>query len=119
MFYSNKIIRRNLIFSLHLIIFTAMFGSLLAGQNGGKIVNTFPKMGDIWYPTWLHYDPKLNTLRNNLENTFLVHFNHRVLATFTLSTILCKLKNINYRPIIQNMQFRLFTKRSNERIYFS
>jgi cytochrome c oxidase assembly protein subunit 15 len=118
-FYSNKIIRRNLIFSLHLIIFTAMFGSLLAGQNGGKIVNTFPKMGDIWYPTWLHYDPKLNTLRNNLENTFLVHFNHRVLATFTLSTILCKLKNINYRPIIQNMQFRLFTKRSNERIYFS
>jgi cytochrome c oxidase assembly protein subunit 15 len=87
---SNSVIRKNLMLSVHLVLFTAIFGSLLAGQDGGKIVNTYPKMGDIWYPSRDHYEKNLNFLRNNLENTFLVHFNHRVLGTVTLSTILCK-----------------------------
>ncbi len=89
-FKSNTVIRKYMMISMHLVVFTAMFGSLLAGQNGGKIVNTFPKMGDIWFPTIQHYDDKLGMLRNNFENTFLVHFNHRLLATTTLSVILCK-----------------------------
>lgn len=89
-FYSNRVIRKYSMGILHYVIFTAMFGSLLAGQNGGKIVNTFPKMGDIWFPTKEHYDKNINWLRNNLENTFLVHFNHRVLATITLLVTLCK-----------------------------
>lgn len=87
---SNNVIRRNLLFSLHLILFTALYGSLLAGHDAGKIANTFPKMGDIWYPTKLHYYQNMSWLKNNINNQFLVHFNHRFLATVTLATVLCK-----------------------------
>jgi cytochrome c oxidase assembly protein subunit 15 len=85
--YSNRVIRRNLMFSLHLAFFTAIAGSLLAGHDAGKITNTFPKMGDVWYPTKKHYDPNIGYVRNNLENEFIVHFNHRVLATLTVATV--------------------------------
>ena len=91
---TNSIIRRNLILSIHMVFFTAIFGSLMAGLDAGKIANTFPKMGDIWYPTQKHYDKKLNIVKNNLENEFLVHFNHRLLATGTLTILLCKILNL-------------------------
>jgi heme a synthase len=87
---SNAIIKKNLMLSVHLVLLTAVFGSLLAGQDGGKISNTWPKMGDIWAPGPEHYHKDLSVLANNFENTFLVHFNHRALGTITLSTILCK-----------------------------
>jgi cytochrome c oxidase assembly protein subunit 15 len=107
--YSNNIIRRHLMITLHMIIFTAMFGSLLAGQNGGKIVNTFPKMGDVWFPTADHYDPKLNKITNNLENTFLVHFNHRVLATATLGTIIYQFVKVKSLGHINKWALRGFS----------
>jgi cytochrome c oxidase assembly protein subunit 15 len=87
--YSNNVIRKNLVLTIHLVLITAIFGSLLAGQDAGKIVNTFPKMGDRWIPSKEHYKYETNLLRINLENDFLVHFNHRTLATITLSAIIC------------------------------
>ena len=92
-FESSAVIRKNLFLTMGLILSTFVFGSLMAGQNAGKIANTFPKMGDIWYPGKAHYDPKMSKFRNNVENSFLIHFNHRLLGTVTLTTILCK--NIN------------------------
>ncbi len=92
--HSNNVIRRNLLFSLHLILITAIYGSLLAGHDAGKIANTFPKMGDVWYPTKSHYYQTWSWFRNNIDNQFLVHFNHRFLATVTLATILC---NFNFK----------------------
>jgi len=45
-----------------------------------------------WYPGREHLDPKLlEVYRNLLENPFIVHFNHRTIATLTLATVLCKL----------------------------
>lgn len=106
--HTNSIIRKNLMLTFHLAIFTAIFGSFLAGLDAGKITNTFPKMGDIWYPTFAHYDKKLSVLRNNIENSFLVHFNHRVLATGTLGFLLCKIYNNNkISPILQIIRTRL------------
>jgi cytochrome c oxidase assembly protein subunit 15 len=93
---SNAIIKKNLMLSVHLVLITAVFGSLLAGQDGGKISNTWPKMGDIWIPGLEHYQKELSVLKNNFENTFLVHFNHRMLGTITLTTILCNYKYFKY-----------------------
>ncbi len=88
-FMSNNIIRKNLMLTIHLVLITAVFGSLLAGQDAGKVVNTFPKMGDTWTPSAEHYKSGRGLIVN-FEDDFVIHFNHRVLATGTLLAILCK-----------------------------
>lgn len=88
---SSDNIRSNLILSLHALWLTIIYGSFMAGLDAGKITNTFPKMGDIWYPTKDHHDPKLITERFNYnwtENPFVVHFSHRAIATGTIITTL-------------------------------
>lgn len=60
----------------------------MAGLHAGKITNTFPKMGDVWIPAKEHLSPELqkkNFDYNLTANPFIVHFNHRALATFTLT----------------------------------
>jgi len=44
---SNSVIRRKLILSFHLFLLTLFSGNLMAGNNAGKISNTFPKMGEM------------------------------------------------------------------------
>ena len=90
--YANSAnnIRRNLILSLHALWFTIIYGSFMAGLDAGKITNTFPKMGDVWYPTQSHFDEKLSKRENKIdpnyfENPFIVHFTHRALATGTIA----------------------------------
>lgn len=85
---SNNIVRRSLMLSLHLVFFTAVYGSLMAGTDAGKISNTFPKMGDLWVPTRYHYSEGI--VESNLGNLFIIHFNHRFLATATVGIILGK-----------------------------
>jgi cytochrome c oxidase assembly protein subunit 15 len=69
---------------------TLVTGSLMAGNNAGKITNTFPKIGDVWIPNKNHFfnSEKFNWFRDLLENQFIVHFNHRAIATFYLSVVL-------------------------------
>jgi len=64
-----------------------MSGGFVAGLKAGKIYNTFPLMGDHWFP------PGLMALepfwRNFFDNQVTVQFDHRLLAitTFVLIVI--------------------------------
>ena len=64
-----------------LISVTLISGGFVAGLKAGKIYNTFPMMGDHWFP------PGLMALepfwRNFFENMMTVQFNHRWLALVT------------------------------------
>ena len=71
----------------------------MAGLHAGKIVNTFPKMGDVWIPTRDHLNPELqhkNFDFNLTGNPFVVHFNHRVIATFAMGVMTGKSSFVNF-----------------------
>jgi cytochrome c oxidase assembly protein subunit 15 len=63
---------------------TVVSGALVAGNDAGRAYNTFPKMDGRWVPDGL---AELQPASRNLtENTALVQWNHRVLATATALT---------------------------------
>ena len=64
-----------------LISTTIVSGGFVAGLKAGKIFNTFPKMGDYWFPPGLFGHEPL--WRNFFENMTTVQFDHRVLAITT------------------------------------
>jgi cytochrome c oxidase assembly protein subunit 15 len=70
-----------------LISITVISGGFVAGLKAGKIYNTFPMMGDHWFP------PGLMALepvwRNFFDNMTTVQFDHRWLAitTFVLVVV--------------------------------
>lgn len=64
---------------------TAISGAFVAGNDAGHAYNTFPKMGETWIPEdVLDMKP---LIRNFFENTSMVQFDHRILATTTLVSI--------------------------------
>ena len=68
-----------------LISITVISGGFVAGLKAGKIYNTFPMMGDHWFP------PGLMALepawRNFFDNMTTVQFDHRWLAITTFVLI--------------------------------
>jgi cytochrome c oxidase assembly protein subunit 15 len=68
-----------------LIVTTIVSGGFVAGLKAGKIYNTFPMMGDHWFP------PGAFALqpfwRNFFDNMALVQFDHRLLAITTFVLI--------------------------------
>ncbi len=68
-----------------LISVTIISGGFVAGLRAGKIYNTFPMMGDYWFP------PGLMALepfwRNFFDNMATVQFDHRWLAITTFVLI--------------------------------
>jgi cytochrome c oxidase assembly protein subunit 15 len=64
---------------------TVISGGFVAGLKAGKIYNTFPMMGDYWFP------PGLMALepfwRNFFDNMTTVQFDHRLLAITTFVLI--------------------------------
>lgn len=78
---------------------TAMSGGMVAGLDAGLIYNTFPKMGETWFPSsgelfnnhYLHKndDPKSDKIwRNLLENPVTVQLVHRYMAMTTFTMIM-------------------------------
>ncbi len=65
---------------------TVLSGGLVAGLRAGQAYNTFPLMGGRWIPegVWL---PDLGW-RNLFENVPTVQWDHRLLATLTVSSVL-------------------------------
>jgi cytochrome c oxidase assembly protein subunit 15 len=64
-----------------LITITIIAGGFVAGLKAGKIYNTFPMMGDYWFPPGMFaLDP---IWRNLFDNMATVQFNHRILAIST------------------------------------
>ena len=69
-----------------LISTTIVSGGFVAGLKAGKIFNTFPKMGDDWFPPGLFGHEPL--WRNFFENMTTVQFDHRVLAITTFVLVI-------------------------------
>ncbi len=68
-----------------LLSVTVLSGGFVAGLKAGKILNTFPLMGDAWIPTGiLALDP---VWRNFFDNAITAQFDHRWLAITTLVVI--------------------------------
>ncbi|KAH7981779.1 hypothetical protein HPB52_001089 [Rhipicephalus sanguineus] len=71
---------------LSLVFVTAMSGAIVAGLRAGLVYNSFPKMADRWVPSdIMALEPKL---RNFTENPTTAQFDHRLLATLGVSTLL-------------------------------
>lgn len=64
------------------VFITALSGAFVAGLDAGLTYNSYPKMGDRWFPTdmWT-VSPKW---KNVFENPTFVQFNHRHLAELTV-----------------------------------
>ncbi|KAL6941303.1 Cytochrome c oxidase assembly protein cox15 [Hanseniaspora osmophila] len=80
-----------------LTFLTAMSGGLVAGLDAGLIYNTFPKMGDTWFPSKRELldknfsrkeDNSDLVVRNVLDNPTTVQLNHRILAITTFTAVL-------------------------------
>ncbi len=71
---------------LAVVAITIVSGGFVAGLKAGLAYNTFPKMGEQWLPPagWM-LEPGW---RNLFENIATVQFDHRVLATITLISVL-------------------------------
>jgi len=67
------------------ITITVISGGFVAGLKAGKIYNTFPMMGDYWFPPGLLALEPL--WRNVFDNMITVQFDHRWLAITTLILI--------------------------------
>jgi cytochrome c oxidase assembly protein subunit 15 len=66
------------IWALCLLFLQFLFGAYVAGLDAGYAFNTWPRMGDEWYPAgadWLQ-----PALRNFADNPIMVQFVHRWLA---------------------------------------
>jgi cytochrome c oxidase assembly protein subunit 15 len=66
------------IWALSLLALQLMFGAYVAGLDAGFAYNSWPKMGDEWFPSGT---PMLTPwLRNLVDNPIVVQFVHRWLA---------------------------------------
>lgn len=78
-------LRRHAIINGCLVAVTVVSGAYVAGNDAGRAFNTFPKMGDNWFPeNILELTP---LWKNFVENTATVQFDHRVLALSSLASI--------------------------------
>lgn len=64
-----------------LIGITIVTGAFVAGLRGGKVYNTWPLMGDSWFPAG--YAQFSSWWYNAVENPIAAQFHHRMLAYFT------------------------------------
>jgi cytochrome c oxidase assembly protein subunit 15 len=70
---------------LPVILIQVIYGAFVAGLHAGKIYNTFPKMGDEWFP--FVKIAMIHIWRNFLENIVCVQFVHRCIAWLLLTLI--------------------------------
>lgn len=94
---------------LFLVFLTITSGAFVAGTDAGSIYNNFPLMGKNFLPP----EPFLLEPKwiNFFENTSLIQFSHRILATFTgviiIYTCLRNLKYFRNTPIEVMLKFLL------------
>jgi cytochrome c oxidase assembly protein subunit 15 len=66
------------IWTLSLLFIQFLFGAYVAGLEAGYAFNTWPKMGDEWFPSGIPMEPTF--LANFADNPIVVQFIHRWLA---------------------------------------
>ena len=83
-----------------IVVIQIIYGAFTAGLHGGKVYNTFPKMGDEWFPsTILAFHP---WWENFFENFIGVQFVHRYIGTLlvVLGFVLIYLYRKNPMPAL-------------------
>lgn len=89
-------IRKASIALLAFTFITAMSGGMVAGLDAGLIYNTYPKMGETWFPSsrelmdsnYSRSDDKSDLWwRNMFENPTTVQLNHRILGISTFFAV--------------------------------
>ena len=94
----------NRIILILLIFFQLVIGAFVSGLDAGKIYQTWPKMGDTFFPN----DFIFNNLKNifDFDNHSLVQFYHRALAYIIIlySIFLSILIPVLLRPFI-NLEY--------------
>ena len=93
------------IFLIFLIFTQIIFGAFVSGLDAGKIYQTWPLMGESYFPN--DYDGKLLSDLINFENHSLIQFYHRNIAylisiyIFILSFLIIKNKKMkSLKPLI-------------------
>src|ERR1035437_2637220 len=82
----NKKIKQWAIIMFSSIVLQITYGAFVAGLKAGLFYNTFPKMGDQFFPdTLIPFEP---FWKNFFENPITVQFLHRYLAYFVLIIVL-------------------------------
>ena len=92
---SERLINR----ALMLLILQIIYGAFVAGLKAGKMYNTFPKMGDSWFPSDLTYSFQEKGMLALFESPSVVQLIHRILgiSCFFLATyILIKSKEYHF-----------------------
>tara|TARA_Y100001970_G_scaffold287904_1_gene413741 strand:+ start:11748 stop:12731 length:984 start_codon:yes stop_codon:yes gene_type:complete len=70
-----------IMYSIIFVFITIISGGFMAGSNAGQSFNTFPLMNGKLFPDDIFIEEL--GVRNIFENTVIINFNHRWLATFT------------------------------------
>lgn len=82
---ATRTLKRAWVFIGILLGLQIIYGAFVAGLKAGFGYNTFPKMGDEWFPTLFW---QLNSgYLNLIENPVAIQFIHRWLGTLLLLTI--------------------------------
>lgn len=63
-----------------LIVLQIIYGAFVAGLKGGRVYNTFPKMGENWFPPEMGIILKRDGMLSFLESSGWVQLIHRFLA---------------------------------------
>ncbi len=71
---------------IFLVILTIISGAFMAGSHAGQSFNTYPLMNGSFIPNDFYI--KEYGIKNLFENTIMINFNHRWLATFTFFLII-------------------------------
>ena len=80
-YFSNMALRRQVMFTSHLIFpLVLITGCLMAGTGAGRVIPTFPKVGDKWVIGKEDFDKNSTFWENLVQNRKVIHFNHRTLG---------------------------------------
>lgn len=72
------------------LVFTSLqivYGAFIAGLKAGKLHDTFPKMGNEWFPSIIAQNFSENGLISFVEDSYLILFIHRWLAVIVMCLV--------------------------------
>ncbi|MFN5415862.1 MAG: COX15/CtaA family protein, partial [Flavobacteriia bacterium] len=106
-----KDVKNKLIFLAVLILIQITYGAFVSGLKAGLFYNTFPKMGDEWFPQAIFRSINENGFSSFIENIAFVQFLHRMIGiTLLLVSIilLFYFKKSKYRIEFKRQTYILF-----------
>ena len=78
--YTQKKLKRIVQWFIGIVFLQIIYGAFVAGLKAGKGYNTFPKMGEQWFPSEFSIIYKREGFISLMESAGLVQFMHRIFA---------------------------------------